>query len=228
MLKRGISVVVGGKRKEASKEKKQGTDYISEEYAVRNGKMRDIIFRLGCGEPSVDGFATVENHLFPVWLGPGGYVENSLAAQWGEVELLWLNPPYSKLEETIQKVIKEKVRAVMVLPDWRSESWWKKIQEYVVKKYFYPKGTKMFELGGREVEGVRWGVWAYLVDCKGGQEKRKRQQQQEEKMMPFDREIGKEEWDEEKVRTSSARRRWRRKRPAGAQTVQQGLEPAES
>jgi hypothetical protein len=86
----------------------------------------------------------------------------------------------------------------------------------------------MFELKGREVEGVRWGVWAYLVDCKGGQEKRKRQQQQEEKMMPFDREIGKEEWDEEKVRTSSARRRWRRKRPAGAQTVQQGLEPAES
>ena len=83
MLKRGISAVVGGKRKEASKEKKQGTDYISEEYAVRKGKMRDIIFRLGCGEPSVDGFATVENHLFPVWLGPGGYVENSLAAQWG-------------------------------------------------------------------------------------------------------------------------------------------------
>ena len=87
MLKRGISVVVGGKRKEASKEKKQGTEYISEEYAVRKGKVRDIIFRLGCGEPSVDGFATVENHLFPVWLGPGGYVENSLAAHWGDVKL---------------------------------------------------------------------------------------------------------------------------------------------
>jgi hypothetical protein len=64
----------------------------------------------------------------------------------------------------------------MVLPDWRSEDWWQRIQQYVVKKYYYRQGTKVFELPGKEVQGTPWGVWAYLTDCRSEEQKKKRRQ----------------------------------------------------
>ena len=98
----------------------------------------------------------------------------------------------------------------MVLPDWRSEDWWQRIQQYVVKKYYYRQGTKVFELPGKEVQGTPWGVWAYLTDCRSEEQKKKRRQKEDE-LMPIGRTIEKEEWEEQKVRTAASARRARRK-----------------
>ena len=52
---------------------------------------------------------------------------------------------------------------MFICPDW-SEDWWYNIQGSVLKKYYYRPGVKFFELPHQEVQGLRWGVWAYLVD----------------------------------------------------------------
>ena len=40
--------------------------WATEEYAVKHGIMKDIIFRLGGEQPVVDGFGTEINHRCPV------------------------------------------------------------------------------------------------------------------------------------------------------------------
>ena len=93
-------------------------------------------------------------------------MEDSFAVDWGKETFMWMNPPYSRLDETINKAVDEKIRAIMILPDWRSENWWKKIQPFVVKRYYYAKGSLVFELPNQDVAGTPWGVWAYKVDCR--------------------------------------------------------------
>ena len=75
-----------------------------------------------------------------------------------------MNPPYSRLSEAVDKLIMSKIVAIVVVPDWRTEDWWSKLQPYVHKKYYYAKGKLIFELHGEIVPPTRWGVWAYLVD----------------------------------------------------------------
>lgn len=50
---------------------------------------------------SVDAAADTENHLLPRWYGPGGEREDALAAPWDPSERYWLNPPYSRILQTL-------------------------------------------------------------------------------------------------------------------------------
>ena len=120
-------------------------------------------------------------------------------------------PPYSKLNEVMKKAVEERIRAVLVVPDWRSESWWQEVQQYVVEKYYYRKGTLVFELPDKVVEGTPWGVWAYLVGCREGEDQKKKRRKQDEELMPEGRTMSREEMDGEKRRTTSTARRHRRK-----------------
>ena len=141
--------------------------WVSERYAVRNGIINDILMRLQLPRPEVDVFADKKNKKMARWFGPGGEVEDAFEVDWSQQGLMWMNPPYSELGKTVRKIIKEKGSAIMVLPDWRSRTWWKDIQRFVVRRYWYPPGTKIFELEGSDFDaGTKWGVWAYYVDCK--------------------------------------------------------------
>ena len=161
--------------------------------------MNDMLFRLGCPKPRVDCFATKDNRRCEFYFGEGGLVSDGLQANWNNAVLLWMNPPYTRLGEAVEKMIAEKAEAVMIMPDWKSESWWKKLQPFVKKKYFYPIGNQIFELDGKLVDGVRWGVWAYKVDTREHKDDKK------------DRGIRNISGDDERQKTESFRRRQRRK-----------------
>ena len=162
-VQHGMSVAVAA----SSSDKKR--KWVSERYSVRPGIINDILFRLHLPRPDIDVFADSRNHVFPRWFGEGGEVADAFDTFWGYgVGLLWINPPYSALDRTIDKVIRDGAEAVLVLPDWQSTSWWKDIQKYVLRHYFYPPGTKVFNLEGTEFDaGVRWGVWSYYVQVDG-------------------------------------------------------------
>ena len=38
----------------------------------------------------------------------------------------------------------------------------------VKKKFRFEEGTDLFEVNGRPMEGIRWGVWALLIEGGGG------------------------------------------------------------
>lgn len=140
------------------------TQAKSEEYTVRVPIMRDILCRLNTCKPEVDLFSTQKNARCNAWLGPGGKAEDAFAVDWAKLGTIWMNPPYSRLREAVDKLILSKVVGIVVVPDWRTEEWWAKLQPYVHKKYYYKKGSLIFELDGECVPPTHWGVWAYLID----------------------------------------------------------------
>jgi hypothetical protein len=137
----------------------------SEQYAVKQSVINDIKMRLRVA-PTVDCFASNENHRFPVWWGPGSDVVDAFDQDWrpqGD-RVLWMNPPFSQLPAVIAKTAKDQARAVLVCPDWRSEQWWRDVQPFVVRRYHYKAGKKIFEMPDVDVGVTKWGVWAYLLD----------------------------------------------------------------
>lgn len=114
--------------------------------------------------PTIDTFAqTGENQVSRFW-GPGGETEDAFSQPWNEDVLMWANPPYSRLDDCVRKILVDQPTMVLVVPDWRNTQWWKDLQPLITRAHYFPKGTAMFQLHGTPVHPVRWGVWAYLID----------------------------------------------------------------
>ena len=178
------------------KPKLQGAE---ERYAVRRPIFNDILTRLGAPEPSVDAFADAELHLLSKWWGPGSSTPDSFAADWSSEELLWCNPPFSRLQDVVDKIIKEEARGILILPHWSNQKYFQDIQKYIVKKFLYPVGTRFFERPDQAVNGIKWPVWAIFFDAKTKKQ---------------DKDYDMEGLSDEEFKfkpTKASRRRWRRK-----------------
>ena len=76
---------------------------------------------------------------------------------------LWINPPFSLLDEVVEKIITTDVRAVLIMPDWKHRKFWSKIQALVVEEYHIPAGSRLFELPDRKLRPTQWASWGYYV-----------------------------------------------------------------
>ena len=47
---------------------------------------------------------------------------------WGQDDLLWINAPFQKISPVFQKVVKEKAKAILVVPEWETEWWWQRVE----------------------------------------------------------------------------------------------------
>ena len=159
LLKQGVSVISVPERQESPEK------WVTEKYAVRQGIVNDIKMRLKV-QPQVDGFAEESNHRFEEWWGPGSRseVEDAFKTSWAGGRLLWLNPPFSVLDQVVKKVRDDAAKVVLICPDWRTRWFWKALQKHVVRRHYYPAGTWVFELPAKTVPAVKWGVWAYYLD----------------------------------------------------------------
>ena len=140
----------------------------TERYKVREGIYRDILHRLGePGDPQVDAFADQEMHMEQIseWWGPGHWhVQDSFKVSW-HGRYLWMNPPYSRLQEVADKIVRDKLKAIMVVPDWRGDGWLETLMKFTLKRHCYFMGQMVFEDTG----GAPWNVWALLVDTRKGE-----------------------------------------------------------
>lgn len=142
----------------------------SEAYAVRRPIINDIFLRLQLKteRPTVDCFAEETLHVCQRWWGPSSTLcSDAFSTSWARERepLLWVNPPFSQLGAVVSKLIRDAGRAILIMPNWRSFGWFAQIQPYVVKKYLYPTGTRMFEDASGPMPGLKWPCWALLVDC---------------------------------------------------------------
>ena len=74
---------------------------------------------------TLDGAATTANHKCPRWLGPGGTYPDALTYA-PQHEVIWLNPPYSKITQFMGWVEEhsELNKWVLLLPARTDTRWW--------------------------------------------------------------------------------------------------------
>ena len=143
---------------------------------VRPHMLADIFLRLKLvrERPSVDAFASPELHLFSVWFGPGSLYfsdDISFTVDWLTKDLRWMNPPFSRLKEVVDKLYHDQARAVLVFSHWTSHEWFNKLRYITKEKYDYRPGTKLFESQSGPMPGTRWPCYVALVDASRPNEK---------------------------------------------------------
>lgn len=136
----------------------------TERYKVSEGIFNDIMHRLNCPLPEIDCFADIEMHMNQIdrWWGPGSpWVQDAFTTSWSN-KRLWMNPPFSMMSRVTQKLIADQAYVVLICPNWDAQ-WLHDIMQFVLRRYCYKIGRKVFENTGALYS---WDVWALLVDCR--------------------------------------------------------------
>ena len=83
---------------------------VKENYKVREPYFREIVSKLGM-VPTVDGFAEVGNAQCPRFFTAR---EDSFAHEWGEGEVMWLNPPWSMWPQVVENLMGSRSAAICI------------------------------------------------------------------------------------------------------------------
>ena len=143
----------------------QNPDADVRRYIVRKPFVKDILFRLDCGQPDCDVFGAVHNQR---------QLDGVMAVTRKNKGLLWLNPPFGVLKQVLNKLILEKLKAVLIAPHWPGEDFFKLAQPFIQKKYYYKAGQQFFEESGEIMGSLPWPVWGWLIDGGNGKDVKKR------------------------------------------------------
>ena len=115
--------------------------FRKEAYAVVEPLKRDIIEWAG-QTPEVDVFAQKENAQFPEYWTPQ---DDAFSKDWGDGRFLWMNPPFSKLHQVVQKIIMDQARGIIVVPVWKQQQWFWALGEVAVDWWDIPQDTPIFK-----------------------------------------------------------------------------------
>ena len=130
-----------------------------EEYAMRESFFQEIKQQLGLN-PSIDCFATSTNTKCPKFISRE---EDSLRVPWRSDETLWLNPPWPLWPRALEKLDKTTSAAIAICPAW-NKPWVRKLVGMASRKFYFERGTKLFEFQGIIIRGIPWGLWALRID----------------------------------------------------------------
>ncbi len=136
--------------------------WVACEYAVRGEIVEQIVLHFG-RRPDRDAFADAGNARFERWYGPGSVEgEDAFERDWGE-ELLWINPPFNMFNKVLDKIQSDRAHAILIIPRWSARVFLRRAWGMAVDFLEFPKGTPMFERGGKEMKGTSWDTYAMLV-----------------------------------------------------------------
>jgi hypothetical protein len=132
----------------------------TQDYAVRSDLVTDIVTRLGAGTPSVDAFASPANARFKrFWTAD----QDAFKQRWDTEQLLWINPPFDRLQHVVKKIRDDEALAIVIVPRWTSEPWWSELNSMALDSYTLPKGPIFLKEGKTELPMPRWRVVAFLL-----------------------------------------------------------------
>lgn len=158
------STVRSNDKPKAKTEKQPKVNDDDKEYTVRRKIVFEILNELKTPLPQIDAFATTENARFPRHWGPGGEAADAMMQDWSAAGVLWVHPPFSKLDVVTEKITVEKPKAIVIIPDWRRRTWYDKLHALAKQAYFLPRGTHVFQIGKQGLPAVPWGTWALWMD----------------------------------------------------------------
>ena len=109
------------------------------------------------GPHTVDRFASANNaqcrRFNSRWRDPLTEAVDAMARHWrahpttGELEVNWVNPPWSELADVVQKLREDGAAATVVAPYWPSAIWFRDLLEISSEYEILPEATDTFLLG---------------------------------------------------------------------------------
>lgn len=151
-------------------------DALSRDRDRTHWRLAPYLFRVlsqRYGEFDVDLFAThLDTHCptfysFPA--SPGCAAIDAMEQSWVDGNL-WVNPPFSKIELVLDKIVKDKATGVVILPVWRNQQWWATAMERANEVFLLPPNAGLFSPGRIQTPNARphWRVAAFRF-LNGGQ-----------------------------------------------------------
>ena len=107
-------------------------------------QVRDDICAFAGFQPQVDAFAEKANARFPLYWDRRA---NAFRQDWSRHKL-WINPPYSRLPEVVDKLFEEEASGIIVVPVWPSHEWFHKLSLIAVTWWDLPPGKPVFMTRG--------------------------------------------------------------------------------
>ena len=112
--------------------------------------------------PQIDAFASPKNARCSLFWDRKN---SAFTRSWKAQGLLWINPPFTRLEEVVNKVEKDQATCLFLCPNWPTAPWWEKLQGMAQKMFYYPRGTLLFENeDGQTQAPTHWGVWIFYIN----------------------------------------------------------------
>ena len=150
----------GGGHSKATVDVVSGRAWNTDDYAVRSDLVSEVVTYLDGGVPTVDAFASETNKRFEKFWS---VQDDAFDKDWGVEKLLWINPPFDKIGAVVQKIIKEKAKAILVVPKWET-AWWQRIENISMRAFQFRREPIFLKTGKLLQEPPTWDVWAFLVD----------------------------------------------------------------
>jgi hypothetical protein len=151
--------------------------WFSESYAVCF-RWRDLILEefnlLDRVDDFVDVFSDTSNRRFGQWYA------DAWKEKWDSSKMHWWNPPFSLIGDVVLKILADHSIGIVVAPAWRSENWFKVLDNVSSRRHVISAGEKIFELEGSLVGPTKWDVVFFLLD--GGQKKSETARRRERRM----------------------------------------------
>lgn len=114
-----------------------GVENIEADHESRNftenteWQLNPSLFNMICeqwGRPDIDLFASRLNCQIPNYCSwvpdPGASWIDAFSFKWDQFRLIYAFPPFSLLTRVLQRIKVEKVPAIVVIPNWRGQTWW--------------------------------------------------------------------------------------------------------
>ena len=149
-------------------------NWVSSTYYVPDQHVATIFEELGLGwdeevrETTRDAFASDSNKRFRKYFdkhcsGPDG--QGSFGKDWSKDSLLWVNAPFEKMDQVVQKIYHDRARAVVIAPVWEDTSWLQALDMIQESCFEIPRHWNLFvDQFGNSLPQRWWSCRAYLVD----------------------------------------------------------------
>ena len=127
-------------------------------------------FHVACNHfrfhPTVDLFASQLNNQVPrycSWAWDPRSLGDAFHLDWSQ-ELAWANPPFSIVGRMLDKIESDKATALIVVPMWRCQPWWLRLQKLQVVPPLVLSGRRIFRSPKGELLGVpKWATLFTVV-----------------------------------------------------------------
>ena len=115
----------------------QKVGILTESYTVTDD-LRDKIVAWAGITPTVDAFASAKNKRFP------RHWEDAFREDWSS-EILWANPPFSRMPEVIDKICLERAKGILIVPEWPSQAWYHVLGTIALGWWEIPHDVPLFQ-----------------------------------------------------------------------------------
>ena len=138
--------------------------FVTEDYSIAHHWFDSIVSWSNI-DVTIDAFAHPPNptHLDDYWNATN---DEPFDFSW-TLQTLWLNPPFSRLQQVVEKIYRDQAHGIIIIPIWPHHSWFHALFPIALKWFDFPTDANIFQSStGRLVPQRRhWRVRAVVFNA---------------------------------------------------------------